>query len=205
MRPLRDYFNKKNTAGPWVLAGKGPSFADRPAGPLAYPVFGLNDVCRFADCAVAHFTDFEAYTRNEGYVAIGGGAVVLPWHPHLNNVPGPMSLEELVAGTESLRSLKEQGRLFSYNSHSDKKPRARLSTHTVRYFSAVVGLHILSSHGVREVLTLGIDGGTKYAPEFDTHTLLSNGRASFDSQFREMTKIRKKYGVRVVPYTPRST
>ena len=95
--------------------------------------------------------------------------------------------------------LHADGRLYTYNSTLAKGRRDWLSTHTTRYFSAVVGLHILGHFGMRDVYTLGIDGGSAYSPEFDPSTRLANGRDSFDVQFGEMKKIAAKFKMTVWP------
>ncbi len=197
MRPVADLFAGRPSR-PWVLAGKGPSFAsfeDRGE----YPVFGLNHVCRFVTCAAAHFTDLDAYLQCQDVLAEGTGGVVLPLYPHVRNRPGKRELSVLIATHPSLARLDAAGRLFTYNSSLSRLRRKGYATHTVRFFSAVVGLHILAANGIRDVITVGIDGGTGYAPCFSTATLLSNGRSSFDVQSSELKRIAEKFGVTVTP------
>jgi hypothetical protein len=69
----------------------------------------------------------------------------------------------------------------------------------VRYFSAVAAVNLLAVSGVREIFTIGVDGGSSYAPDFDKKTLLVNGRASFDVQFKEIRDTEKRKGVKVTP------
>lgn len=200
MQPLVKFFNDYRSPR-WALIGKGPSCDRRPP-TCEMPTLGLNHVCRFAECDLTHFTDLDAYLECADVLAQQHESVVLPWFPHVRNKPGKKSISELVSEISSLERLHMQGRLFTYNSTLAKKRKESLSTHTVRYFSAVVGLHILAYHGIKTVLTLGIDGGTKYASMFDQKTLLSNGRPSFDVQFGEMKKIADKFGVTVTPMVP---
>jgi len=200
MKSLTDFFrhNKNRT---WALVGKGPSFSRRHELRLAeLPALGLNHVCLHHECRLYHFTDLDAYLQCSLELAGRDGAVVLPWHPHVRNKPGKRSLEELLEDCPTLDNLCMQGRLYSYNSTLAKKRKVGLSTHHTRYFSAVVGLDILAVHsGAGTVVTLGIDGGSSYSPEFSTETLLANGRDSFDAQFAEMKKISERYEVEVKP------
>jgi hypothetical protein len=49
--------------------------------------------------------------------------------------------------------------------------------------------------GVKTVRTLGIDGGTQYAGEFEGLPELQNSLPSFDAQFRELEDIVAKWGI----------
>lgn len=201
MRPLTEFFRDK-VGGPmdWALAGKGPSFARRAEANLdRYRVLGLNHVCLHWPCDLTHFTDLDAFLDCGTHLAGQPGAVVLPWYPHTRNRPGKRTLLDLVETVPLVARLHAQRQLYSYNSTLSRGRLVTLPTHTVRYFSAVVGLDILARNGVKTVHTIGIDGGKAYAPDFDPKTLLSNGRDSFDVQFGEMRKIAAKFKVTVRP------
>jgi hypothetical protein len=221
MRPLREYFVSNRGRAHWVLVGKGPSFAKR-SRLLPGFVLGLNHVCQHISCDLAHFTDLDAYRQCEetlvgqysttefdihtgekpqSFAISRGTNVVLPWHPHTNNKPGKRNLAVLLEEIPTLQILHEQGRLYSYNSTLApvRTRNAALSTHLTRYFSAVVGLHILAAHGIKHIRTLGIDGGNSYAPCFNSDTLLNNGRKSFDVQFEEMRKIAEGFKLDLEP------
>lgn len=199
MRPLSDFFRSR--PGPWVLAGKGPSFARRAELlPPGRPVLGLNHVCRLHLCELTHFTDLDAFLACGAALTFQAGGVVLPWRPHVRFRPGKRTLAELVDTTPELAALADAGRLFAYNSTLCRDRRVGLSTHHTRFFSAVVGLDILAVHGGADTIyTIGVDGGTHYAPGFDPATRLSNGRPSFDAQFAEMRKVAARYRVAVRP------
>jgi hypothetical protein len=79
------------------------------------------------------------------------------------------------------------------------KPNPDYPVIRVRYFSAVAAINLLVAAGhTEEIYTLGVDGGTRYNPVFDTKDRLSNGRSSFDIQFDEFEKTVKSSGVRIV-------
>lgn len=206
MLSVLKYF-KDNRLGdrPWLMVGKGPSFDRR--GELfesagSWKTLGLNHVCLQMDVDLVHFTDFDAYQDCESRLAARACAVCLPWFPHVGNKPGPKCLDELVQGEPGLGRLAAAGRLLTYNSTLAPRRARSLPLIHVRYFSAVAGLSILAAAGVKTVRTLGVDGGTKYASGFDASTLLSNGRASFDVQFREMRRIAKSAKIDVQPLLP---
>lgn len=201
MRPVTNYFRGKAGNEPtWVLAGKGPTFARRKDCHLDLgPVLGLNHVCLHWACALAHFTDLDAYMDCARHLRDQPTAVVLPFHPHVDNRPGRKSLTTLLTEEPDLSALAAEGRLYAYNSSQDRRRHPALPVHTVRYFSAVVGLSLLVRNGVQRVHTIGVDGGKAYAPEFDKKTLLSNGRPTFDVQFDEMRKMARKFRAVVTP------
>ena len=74
----------------------------------------------------------------------------------------------------------------------------------VRGFSGVAAVNLLANAGVKEVFTLGVDGGTKYSSKFDKSTLLANGRESFDCQKSEFKLAKKSFGITVKPLFPGS-
>ncbi len=199
-------FFRGPSARAWLLVGKGPTFDRRDAVPAplkGLPTLGLNHVCRQMPCTLTHFTDLDAYRQCAETLAAQDGAVAMPWFPHVDNKPGKKTVDELHDEIPELEALRMQNRLFVYNSSLDRRRRIGLSTHRVKFFSAVVGLDILCVHGVEIVFTLGVDGGKAYAKGFDPATLLSNGRPSFDVQFSEMKKIADRYKVDVRPIFPR--
>lgn len=200
------FFKNADLGGlPWLLVGKGPTFDRRgelPQTVVTWKSLGLNHVCLKMDVDVAHFTDFDAFQDCADHLQKQTCAVCLPWFPHVGNKPGPKCLDELVQGDPALHRLEAAGRLLSYNSTLAKHRARSLPLLHVRYFSAVAGLSILAAAGVKVVRTLGVDGGAKYAKAFDTATLLSNGRSSFDVQFREMRQIARAAKIELQPLIP---
>jgi hypothetical protein len=113
------------------------------------------------------------------------------------------SLSESINDTvKTLKNLNKEGRLFWYN-HLKKNrlltikniKRVLYKDIDVRYFSAEAALSILAQNNIKDVYSVGIDGGSSYSNNFSTETLLANGRSSFDAQFEEMVKTIKNYHV----------
>lgn len=198
---------QKRKERPWVVVGKGPSFAERDRYPLhECRLLTLNHACLRLKADLAHFTDLEAYRSCTQHLAEDNHSqVVLPWHPHENMEPHPWSLMTLVENSyhhdRSLYRLSQQGRLLSYNSSRvpATKHKSSLCTIRVRYFSAVAAVNILAAADVKTIWTLGIDGGHTYAPDFDQADCLKNGRPSFDVQFREFERTQRTCQVMVRP------
>lgn len=174
---------------PWLVVGKGPScdFVGR-VDEREYHVFTLNHACTAICPAIAHFVDLEAFEDCRPLLARMQATYCLPWHPHQGNGPGP----DLNALGDRVRKHdgKPIGTLVSYNSSvAFKLPRnSGLPDVRLRYFSAVAAFNILALAGVKTVLSIGVDGGTGYAEQFDPKDRLANGRRSFDVQTREIER-----------------
>lgn len=189
-----DWVREKSAGGkPWLLVGKGPTadFLCR-IDLNAYHVCALNHACRLVPCDLAHFVDVEAYLACR-HALMRHVRVALPWHPHVRFRPGP--------ALTTYPELAELGRrLLSYNSSSaGKLPRGPgLPTLRLRHFGSVGAFNALVAAGVREVHSVGVDGGTGYAEGFDEKDRLANGRKSFDAQFPEMRQTAKRNRVKWV-------
>ncbi len=191
VRRIRDLRHRR-----WLLLGKGPSLArlrDIPRG--AYLIFSLNHACLHTGAhrvEVAHFTDLEAWEDCRHAVP---WYACLPWHPHRDFRPGRADLAALLRDRGIAEDL-----VLSYNSTLAHKlaRNGSLATITVRHFSAVAGFNILVAGGVREVYSLGVDGGTGYAPGLDVKDRLANGRSSFDAQFLEIDRTCRATGARLI-------
>lgn len=196
---------------PWLVLGKGPSLDKRHLFSLdSYQIFALNHACRVHKPRVAHFTDLEAFYAClpvlEAYAATGTPPkIVLPWVPHVAMGPGEKNLAELLEmdrrGGGSLFGLFSDGHLLSYNSTRVRRCRHNpgLGVVRVRYFSAVPACNILALAGVQRIHTLGVDGGSAYARDFDPGDKLANGRSSFDIQFRELDRTCKHHRIVIIP------
>ncbi len=166
---------------PWLVLGKGPSAARlADFDPSAYHVLSLNHACRLTPPAVAHFADLEAYYACEDHLAALDECVAcLPWHPHVKCKPGKADLSDYELPASHT---------VTYNATTARKLPRYPGVHTVglRFFSATAAFSILGLAGVRTVFSLGVDGGTEYAPCFDAKDRLANGRTSFDDQFKDI-------------------
>lgn len=190
---------------PWLILGKGPSFAKRDQFDLLrYCTVSLNHVLREVAVDVAHVIDVDVIA-DLGCSLLDSNCrvLVMPWHPHLHNRPCGKTLQEFADDIEALHQLNQQGRLLWYNlSTARGRPHLNSPIVDVRYFSAEAALGLLVKAGVKQVRSLGVDGGASYAGQFkdlDGKTLLANGRRSFNKQFEHIAEIIMKTGVDFAP------
>jgi hypothetical protein len=181
---------------PWLILGKGPSFAARSRYDLAgYNVLTLNDAITYHTQAdVAHFVDYEAFLRCTPALRACSATIAMPWHPHMEFKPADESLPELLVGAGHA----DLAPRVAYYHASTARSRGRLPLEPlvhVKFFSAEAALSLLAVAGARVVRTLGVDGGRDYAPEFAGLKPLENGARSFDAQFLRMRQTAAKHKV----------
>jgi len=191
---------------PWLILGKGPSFARR--GEIdfrQYNVFAISDTANFVDAAVVHCMDAEAMARIE---PVGSPRVVVPWRPHIGYKSTEVTLMNLIAsdtddwfkplGVKVLNWFNTD-RLYSFNSSTSRlPPNPDLSIVKVKVSTAVAAFSLLTSAGIALVYCLGVDGGELYSPEFDKAHLMANGR-SFGDQFQAIKNLEKNRQARLIP------
>lgn len=179
---------------PWLILGKGPSFSRKRfiKADQVY-IFGLNHVADVVDCDIAHAIDIDAVTP--GFLK--AHYTVVPWHPHIGNLPSKETLTELVESNEILTEIDKKGRLLTYNCSSYKKSRIIPNSPKVkaRFFSAEAAFRLLALSGVKFIYSAGIDGGNEYAAEFKHLKPLTNGQKRFDKQFREIEETVTNFGI----------
>lgn len=179
---------------PWLILGKGPSFAKfTPEAAAGSAILALNHVAREITCDAALMMDFDVFASAADAIVRNARVVLMPWRPHVNYRPSERTLADFAASNERLAALAREGRLFYFNAetargwaaHEDEPITA------IKYFSAEAALNILADNGVTSIRTLGVDGGQAYAPDFadlNDATLLANGRSSFDQQFGQFAQ-----------------
>lgn len=190
-------------AEPWLILGKGPSFSKRDQFNLnSFKAISLNHVVRELPVTLAHAIDLDVIKDCEAAIERNAQAVVMPWVPHVNNEPGSDHLNSIIPQIPVLRRLNEQGRLLWYNSSTTDVRHAGAPVVEVKSFSAEAALNLLAMAGVRQIRSLGIDGGAAYSGAFQDlveTTLLNNSHESFDRQFAQFAKIIQRTGVDYAP------
>jgi Glycosyl transferase family 8 len=178
---------------PWLLLGKGPSFAQRNEVELEqFNLIGLNNVVAEQKVDVAHIIDVDVIAACADALKTNCDYLVIARRPHERFQPRERQLEDYFDDLPVLRELDEQGRLVWYNA-STSAPVGSSPSIGVRFFSSEAALNILGEMGAKKVRTLGIDGGSGYSREFSGIPELQNGLPSFDAQFRELEDIVAKY------------
>ena len=198
---------------PWLILGKGPSFAKRSQFGLSeFSTLGLNHVCREQPVTVAHVIDLDVIDQCGDALERSAQFLVMPWIPHVRpagfqrlrprHALSDRNLGEIARDHPVLRRLAADGRLLWYNLSTAPTPHGASPVIGVRYFSVEAALNLLATAGVRTVRSLGIDGGASYSGEFDDlqdRTLLTNGRSSFDRQFEEIARMIMSTGIDYAP------
>lgn len=196
MLDFREWFrNARFPDRPWLMLGKGPSFARRHEFGLdQFNLLGLNNVASEQPVAVAHVLDIDVLSTLGDDLAERCEYLVMPRRPHVANVATERLLEDFFDEYPVLRELDSRGRLVWYNARTGAPVDDSPVIH-VRHFSSEAALAILGEVGVKTVRTLGIDGGSTYSGEFSGLRPLENGRPAFDAQFRELEDIARRWGV----------
>ncbi|MEJ7618250.1 MAG: glycosyltransferase [Pyrinomonadaceae bacterium] len=205
MRTFFEWFKEKNFDAnhPWLIYGKGPSFAKRHAYDVShFHTLALNHAVREQRVMVAHAIDLEVVDACGEAIEHNAEVLVLPWMPHTNNSVGAHNLVELARHNQTLRRMNERQRLLWYNLSSGPQKQGDSPIVNARFFSAEAVLNLLAQAGARRVRSLGIDGGVTYSREFDDlqeKTLLANGHVDFDIQFSEIAAIILNTGLDYAP------
>lgn len=173
---------------PWLILGKGPTAQHRRLWDLhRFHVLTLNHAALvWPHAALRHFVDWEAFQDCQASFP-DGTRVVLPWLPHLNHVSTRRRLAEF--------ALKAHRDLRYCSYHSQRalvEDRPDLPRLLLKKFSATAAFDMLLRSGIREIFSLGVDGGTQYAPDFDPKDRLANGQKSFDVQMPLIAQMLQK-------------
>jgi hypothetical protein len=203
LKSFFDWFDDESRDRRWLILGKGPSFSRvNEYDASAFRTISLNHVVRERKVDVAHIIDFDVVDQCGESLLRNAGVLVMPWHPHVHNKSSPETLEDMACGNSILCRLRDEGRLLWYNLSTAKDHRVGAPVVRVRYFSAEAALNLLAAAGVRQVRSLGVDGGASYSSRFDDlkdKTLLANSRTSFDDQFQEIARSILTTGVDYAP------
>ena len=199
MIELTEWFaNAQLPARPWLVLGKGPTFDRRDRFDLtAYNRLSLNHVVNEVDVDVAHIIDVDVVGDCADALRNRCRWLVMPRHPHLRSTLGDRALEDWFAEYPVLEELDREGRLVWYNL-SGTPVHGRSPVIGAKRFSSEAALNLLGTLGVREVRSLGIDGGRAYGAPFQHlagETMLANGANSFDDQFDRLAVIVAERGL----------
>ena len=205
MKSFFDWFEHRypNKDNAWLILGKGPSFSKLSEyNSEKYHKLSLNHAVREIKVEIAHIIDLDVLEHLGDVLLKNAEMLVMPWHPHVHNKPSRSNLEQLVANNKILQQLADEGRLLWYNLSTSKTHNSIAPVVNVKYFSAEAAINLLAMAGIRHIRSLGIDGGSSYSNNFrdlKEKTLLSNGRTSFNEQFKEIAKTIFKMNIDYAP------
>jgi hypothetical protein len=207
MKVFFDWFAERGfrDGPPWLILGKGPSYARRGELDLAaYKTLSLNHVVREGPVDVAHAIDLDVVVDCAAAIERHAAVLVMPWIPHVRMKPGDRDLDALAREVPVLARLASEGRLLGYDLSTAPARHGGGPVVEARYFSAEAALSLLAQAGARRVRSLGVDGGTAYSAAFDDlagTTRLANSHTTFDLQFRGIAGTILKTGVDYAPLT----
>lgn len=199
MIEITDWFSSAGLDDrPWLLLGKGPTFERRHQYDLGdYHLLGLNHTVSVMKVDVAHIIDVDVVGDCADTLLANCRWLLMPRYPHLESTAGTRRLEEWFSEHPVLAELDDQGRLVWYNL-SGSPVHGRSPVIGAKGFSSEAALNLLGTLGIREVRSLGVDGGRSYAASFEhlaDRTLLANGAGSFDEQFDRLEVAAAEHGI----------
>lgn len=186
------------TDKPWLILGKGPTFAKLAEIPVAeYNTISLNHAVREAKVDLAHVIDIDVVEDLGDILANNSRYVVMPRHPHVSCSPcSQLSIEDWARAIPVLARLSAENRLVVYDLALGKEDDDEQIP--LIFFSSEAALGILGKLGAKTVRSLGVDGGKAYSKAFsdlDEKSKLANGQPSFDLQFERLHFIADKYDI----------
>src|SRR5205814_6351187 len=117
MIQLENWLASKPFAGkPWLVLGKGPTFAQRAEFDLSgYNLLALNHVVSEQPVDVAHAADLDVVEACADALRANCRFLLMPTPPHVQFRPGAHLLEDFFDTVPVLRELDEEDRLVWYN------------------------------------------------------------------------------------------
>lgn len=200
-----DWLADQADTPPWLILGKGPTFARRAEYfPLSrYRTLGLNHTAREVACDVAHIIDLECLD-DLGDSLKGTGVLVMPWHPHRGHRPQRETLADLVQRVPVLGHFSQTGRLLHYHLLWAEKFGSRPADEPivgVKDFSVQAAVNLVIGRGLRGVFTLGVDGGKDRSLEFRDLEPTVAQQVGYCRQFQELTRICRVNRAAIWPLT----
>jgi hypothetical protein len=178
-----------------VVLGKGPSLTEAAfrehCGDAC--VIGINQTVRSFACDIAFFIDIEPFLESASELLQSNAVVILPWRPNQRTVvrsrskPMDEDLAQLSVSNDALRELTKQGRLYYFHTFfTDRRNADNVFEPNLVSLSSL--LQILARLDVREVRTLGVDGGSGHSQAIKG-SLYTQLRGGYDKQFPILRRI----------------
>ena len=201
-----DWMNWGRDYCPWLIVGKGPSFAPERVADFGFPfnVVGMNHVAREIPVYFSHIADYDIVDAYGEVIKRNAKFLIMPWNPYYKAQPTVETLETLSEKIPALKRMAKEERVLWYDTAGSRLQRGRGKYPTIRHrrYTTAGVVNLLAQAGVKTIRTLGIDGGITYANAFkdlEQTTLLANGELSFDKQFEDVAGVLFKTGVDFAP------
>lgn len=170
--PVRDFFEVyKKEDRPYCILGMGPTFAERNKFDLSkYATVGINRIVTKMRVNLCQIIDFYIAQKYEKEILANCDYLVVPYYPHFacRAIPG-IDVPLLIQSLPFMAQLNDEGRLLCFNLSTIMTRIGNSPVVKARYFSAEASFNLLGHLGVKDIVTLGIDGGTTRAEDFKDH------------------------------------
>ena len=194
--------NPKLIESQWLILGKGPSLNKINQYNLEnFKIVSLNDsLIVNKHITLGHFIDLDAFKRSSKEVALRKDIYILmPWYPHVDSRPGVNNLIDLIKKNSILMQLSNEKRLLWYDLMTSQIRTGKFPSINAVYFSAEAIFDIFRKVGIRDVKSLGIDGGTGYSDlvqNVKKESHLVNKQQTFSKQFSKLAEIIFQSGIK---------
>lgn len=150
-----------------LVVGKGPSSKFWNSEYLNnYNVIGINHAASKFNTPISHFTDYEMFCDQSCHSEF----VICPAFMNYK-CKTTKNLKHLIYEDEKMNLLYRKKRLFSYDIITPNGFRTNIfkkNPFIFKYASGVLIVQIAIFKKIKELFTLGIDGGTQYNSDFDS-------------------------------------
>jgi|AGTN01.1.fsa_nt_gi Glycosyl transferase family 8. len=194
-----------NASKQWLLLGKGPTFSRRDEFDLTkYKLLGLNHVPCAIKVDLCHAIDIEVLQQAGEEIERNSSFLVMPWFPNSQMKKCAKELSQWIEEIPTLKKMDDENRLLWYDLEESPFYRSDEKPIQVRFFSSEAAIHLLAAQNVKQIRTLGIDGGNAYSSTFrdiEDANKLVNGQPSFDVQFQQIARLISEYDLEFFPLT----
>jgi len=186
---------------PWLMLGAGQTLDER--GNFDFQKFNLislNDAVKTAKVEIAYVKDTDVLERCERALMDNCNWVVMPSHQYEN---GKLAKDSLLAKRLDhpvLVELERRNKLVVHEFQPLESVDARYRAYSnivlaPEYFTSEAALTLLAELHAQSVYSLGVDGGKKYAREFQNLQAARFGRPPFDHQLDRLLQVSTKFGL----------
>lgn len=203
MKNLNNLFKEINK--PILLIGKGPSFELNTKILInKYFSIALNHAVEYVKCDALSIIDVDVIRDIPDQIYKNAKNLIIPWRPHDKNnahQPGSKTIADYCEQIEVLAKMRDEGRLYVYNASSAAvfglENNNNFPTYNVYINNGDSIFAMLSNNSIREVYSIGIDGGTTYSDTFSKYTPGSNGR-TFDESLAVIVDVENKTNTKLI-------
>jgi len=176
-----------------LVVGKGPSSKFWNSEYLNnYNVIGINHAASKFNTPISHFTDYEMFCDQSCHSEF----VICPAFMNYK-CKTTKNLKHLIYEDEKMNLLYRKKRLFSYDIITPNGFRTNIfgkNPFIFKYASGVLIVQIAIFKKIKELFTLGIDGGTQYNSDFDS----TKGNGKFLDEQLSMMKSLAEGKVKII-------